>query len=148
MPYSMSHTFSLDHDQTTTHTWSIPYLWALSEPLSVSEWSVPDSFLSEWSWGKDTLADHILRVLSADLSYPILTYRGCVVDGNHRVIKALALGQTSLASKDFSELPPPSLVSPYAPDTHEGRGWTNADMLELVRCVLSGEVSLLNVVEV
>jgi len=148
MQYSMSHTFSTGYDQTETHTWSVPYLWERSAPLSVSEWAVPDTFLSEWSWGGDTLADHILRVLSSDLSYPILTYKGCVVDGNHRILKALALGQTTLASKDFSELPPPTLVSPYTPNAHESRGWTNADMLELVRCVLSGEVSLLNVIEV
>lgn len=141
------HTYSREYGGQT-FTWSIPLLWADSEKFPIIGWEIPSSLLNEWYWSaEDTLADHALRVISADLSYPILTHKGHIIDGVHRCLKALALGHTHIPSRDFSDLPPPHLVS-VSEVGGEPSAFTYGDMLALVVSILGGQVSLLEVVEV
>ena len=51
---------------------------------------------------------HIKSVLAADLSYPIiLDEDGEIMDGRHRVMKALIDGEESIRAVRFSENPAP-----------------------------------------
>lgn len=45
------------------------------------------------------------RVLNADLKYPILIYRGFIMDGKHRLTKAIYLGKKTIKAKVLKELP-------------------------------------------
>jgi hypothetical protein len=51
--------------------------------------------------------DTVKRVQEADLSYPILLYRGFVMDGKHRLAKALLEGKKTIKVKYLTELPVP-----------------------------------------
>jgi|AntRauTorcE11897_2_1112592.scaffolds.fasta_scaffold03428_2 hypothetical protein len=52
------------------------------------------------------LREHLKRVLDSDYTeYPIITIKGVVVDGMHRLTKAVIDGVDSIAVKDFAELP-------------------------------------------
>lgn len=52
------------------------------------------------------LREHIKRVLDADfVTYPIITVKGTVVDGIHRLTKAFIEGVENIEVKDFEELP-------------------------------------------
>lgn len=45
------------------------------------------------------------RVLDADLNYPIIIYRGYVMDGKHRLAKALLQGKKTIKIKIIDKLP-------------------------------------------
>lgn len=53
----------------------------------------------------EMFATTMKRVLEADLSKPILIYRGYVMDGKHRLTKALYLGKKTIKAKILKELP-------------------------------------------
>ena len=55
--------------------------------------------------------DHLKLVEAADLSHPILLCsRGRVMDGMHRVLKALWQGQTTIDARRFAQDPEPDYV--------------------------------------
>lgn len=87
--------------------------------------SVPLSDIAEvdenW-WFNDkvptvrAIADHITLIEDADLSFPILLCpEGRLMDGMHRVAKALALGYISIDARRLRTLPEPDYVG-VAPD--------------------------------
>ena len=50
---------------------------------------------------------HMKRVMEVDLSYPIiLDEEGFIMDGRHRVAKALLEGRTTITAVRFDETPP------------------------------------------
>lgn len=54
------------------------------------------------------LVEHIKLIEAVDLSYPIiLSADGTVMDGMHRVAKALLAGQADIEAVQFVEDPPP-----------------------------------------
>lgn len=54
---------------------------------------------------------HIQKVLSADLQYPIiLDEDGYVMDGRHRIAKALLEGQETIKFVRFDETPKPDIT--------------------------------------
>ncbi|MFN7130442.1 MAG: hypothetical protein ACK4N5_00070, partial [Myxococcales bacterium] len=56
---------------------------------------------------------HMRRILDADLSRPvILDADGSLMDGAHRVCKALLLGVPALPTVRFPQTPPPTWVEP------------------------------------
>ncbi|HEV8448197.1 MAG TPA: hypothetical protein VGQ44_15310 [Gemmatimonadaceae bacterium] len=58
-----------------------------------------------------SLVEHLELVNAADLSYPIiLAADGCVMDGRHRVTKALLQGRSTIDAVQFAEDPPPDYV--------------------------------------
>jgi len=58
-----------------------------------------------------TLAEHMALVLAADLAFPIiLAANGDVMDGRHRVAKALQDGHATIDAVQFAEDPPPDFV--------------------------------------
>ena len=55
--------------------------------------------------------EHVRRIRSADLSDPVLlSPDGYVIDGMHRVAKALLEGQVSIRAKTLPEYPEPDRV--------------------------------------
>lgn len=92
--------------------WDVFRLWGLAADLPVQELD-PEAF-HEWEdWGWETemslglLAEHMKRVLAADLSHPvILSAEGNLMDGNHRVVKAWLEGKL-VPTVQFPVTPPP-----------------------------------------
>ncbi len=57
------------------------------------------------------VVEHARLIGEADLSYPItIDPQGGVMDGMHRVGKALLTGQTTISAKRLPSLPPPDYV--------------------------------------
>lgn len=59
------------------------------------------------------LAEHVMRVNSVDTSHPvILDAEGFIMDGWHRVVRALVEGRETIEAVRFVETPPPHFVEP------------------------------------
>ena len=55
--------------------------------------------------------EHVQLMRDADLAYPIiLAADGRVMDGMHRVVKALSLGHTEIDAVQFRTDPPPDFI--------------------------------------
>ena len=58
-----------------------------------------------------TMLDHLQLIDAADLSYPIiLSAGGAVMDGMHRVAKAVREGRAEIEAVQFAEDPPPDHI--------------------------------------
>jgi hypothetical protein len=98
--------------------WDVDRLVLLSRNLTVR--SVPLSAIRELDepiCGDDdattwrALVEHLELMDAADLAYPIiLAADGRVMDGRHRVAKALREGRSSIDAVQFAEDPPPDYV--------------------------------------
>ena len=96
--------------------WDVDRLVALSRhlrPESVPLASIRE--LDEAYWGDPmtcrALAEHARLIHESDLSYPvILSSDGCIMDGMHRVLKALLLGQSHITAVRFVSDPAPDFV--------------------------------------
>ena len=99
--------------------WDVDRLVELSKDLPCIEVSL-DSFLeldeSYWFEGKPapTVRDivvHVKLVHECDLSYPIiLSSDGRVMDGMHRIVKALSLGHDYIDAVKFETDPEPDHI--------------------------------------
>lgn len=57
------------------------------------------------------MVDHVRLMNKADLSFPIiLSAEGRVMDGMHRVAKAVLLGHTTIEAVQFTQDPEPDYV--------------------------------------
>lgn len=116
------HTCSCLNDQGQREVWNVPDLWEASKglpvedlPLSeVVELDDPTVWLHFWKTpGNPVVACEMPRVLAADLSYPILLRPdGGMLDGYHRVAKALIAGDTHIKAVRFTEenMPKPLIL--------------------------------------
>ena len=97
-------------------------LWAAAEAIPARE-----TRLEEIPWRADgchvlgdpptwgALADHCRQAMGTDLTYPIiLGPTGDVLDGMHRLMRALVEGRETIAAVQLSEVPPPDRVRPLA----------------------------------
>jgi hypothetical protein len=96
------------------HEWSIVRLIELSRDFPVME--VPIKHLYIWQdSGKCSLRDmlmHIRAALDADLSYPIiLDEDGVLMDGRHRIIRALFNGAETIKAVRFESNPRPCRIN-------------------------------------
>lgn len=96
--------------------------------MAISEIGEADS---NWWYSNDgeaptprSIAKHVALVRDVDPSYPIiLCSEGFLMDGMHRVVRAISEGQTHIAAVRFPETPKPDYVNvsmeylPY-PDEH------------------------------
>ncbi|WP_273187467.1 hypothetical protein [Hyphomonas adhaerens] len=101
------------------YAWDVDRLVELSAALPVETIALSDiSELDEpyWFTGDDRptcrrIAEHFKLMQAADLQYPIiLCAEGRVMDGMHRVTRALAEGQASIAAVRFPETPKADFV--------------------------------------
>lgn len=95
------------------HRWSVPRLFELSRDLPVME--VPLNYLSLWyTYEKLTLREmvmHMKAVQEADLTKPIiLDEDGELMDGRHRLMKAMLLGNETIKAVRFDENPSPCQI--------------------------------------
>ena len=103
--------------QTATigkHTWSVARLITLAKDLPVME--VPLNHISIWHIYKDLtireMVMHMRAVNDADLDYPIiLDEDGEIMDGRHRVMKALLIEAETIKAVRFDENHMPCIIS-------------------------------------
>jgi hypothetical protein len=96
------------------HSWSVPRLFELARNLTVME--VPLNHLNlYYTYEKLTLREmvmHMNAVNDADLDKPIiLDEDGELMDGRHRLMKAMMLGHEKIKAVRFDENPSPCRVS-------------------------------------
>jgi len=132
----MSQTFSTTfHEEGVMLTWEIDKLhlkFSSHEPIT---WEIPEHFLDEWSWGEDHISKHISRCMTADFTYPILIWDGQVVDGCHRICRALADGFTNIRAIEIINMPPADREEDVEvrAEPPEVSKWTFRDMVKILR---------------
>lgn len=99
--------------QLGNHEWSVPRLFELSKSLPVMD--IPLDHLNVFQKYKDlTLREmvmHIKAVNDADLNYPIiLDEDGELMDGRHRIMKALLNNVKTIKAVRFDENPTPCKI--------------------------------------
>ncbi|WP_308635723.1 hypothetical protein [Paenibacillus silvisoli] len=103
------------------HIWDVEKLWALSESLPVHTIKI-DSIkeLDQDCWFADSrsapvpsirnVALHCKRIINANMAYPIiLCSDGQLIDGGHRIAKALIDGKSEIHAV-FIPLPPADVI--------------------------------------
>lgn len=95
------------------HSWRVPVLFELSRNLPVME--IPLDHLNVWhTYEKLSLREmvmHMKAVNDADLDTPIiLDEDGEIMDGRHRLMKAMLTGAETIKAVRFEENPPPCQV--------------------------------------
>ena len=95
------------------HQWAVPRLFALARNLPVMD-VVIDHMSVYFTYEKLTLREmvaHMAAVEVADLDCPIiLDEDGCLMDGRHRLMKAILKGHTTIKAVRFDENPSPCRV--------------------------------------
>ena len=106
------------HFTVGSNSWTVSRLIALSKDLPVFDMPICGLDLTGTNVAVAdivSLAEHAKRVQDADLSYPIiLDYRGRLMDGYHRIAKALILCRTTIRTVRFTEY-----VAPCRTDADE-----------------------------
>jgi hypothetical protein len=95
------------------HFWIVSSLWELSKDLPIYEVPLVGMDLGQTVW--DSVGDnflefckHVNLVNNADLSYPILlSPMGYIVDGRHRLAKAIINGHSTIKIQKLSTMPEP-----------------------------------------
>lgn len=98
--------------------WDVDRLVALTSNLPVKRIALDRiRELDQNMFGEDepptwrSLAEHMRLIEAADLAYPIiLSAGGDVMDGMHRVARAVLLGHTEIEAVQFDRDPPPDHV--------------------------------------
>lgn len=92
--------------------WSVPRLIELSKDLEVFEMPLRHLMLDYSSnYRPRQFVMHMRAVLDADLKYPIiLDEDGEIMDGRHRILKALYLDKKTIKAVRFDENPSPCKV--------------------------------------
>ena len=130
-------TFSLTIENYE-YVWKVKSLLRASKNLSVIDWPVSDFCLQEWSWAEEDIKNHIERCLEADLNYPILIWDGKIIDGCHRIIKAIALGQHKVKAKVIRDIPAPDEILDFVYNNYENDVRYNfSDVVKIVKTKLS-----------
>lgn len=99
--------------QIGRHYWSVPRLFELSRDLPVME--IPLDHMNVYhKYENLTMRDlvmHMNAVSNADLSRPIiLDEDGELMDGRHRLMKAMLMGRKTIKAVRFDENPSPCRV--------------------------------------
>jgi len=100
--------------QLGNHEWSVPRLFELSKELEVME--VPLDHINMYYKYSDLtlreLTGHVVAIQNADLSYPIiLDEDGEIMDGRHRLMKAIIEGMETIKVVRFKSNPSPCKVN-------------------------------------
>lgn len=95
------------------HHWKVARLIELSKRFKVM--TVPLDHINIYNTYDELslrdIAMHIMAINNADLKYPIiLDEDGEIMDGRHRIIKALVMGKKTIKAVRFDENPEPDQV--------------------------------------
>ena len=95
------------------HHWSVPRLFTLAKDLEVMEIPLDHLNISYIfrNLSLRELVGHVIAVNEADLAYPIiLDEDGDVMDGRHRIMKAIIEGAETIKAVRFEENPSPCRI--------------------------------------
>ncbi len=113
------HHFSTNQDGSI-HAWDVPRLIAISKDLPVKLIAIPEDQLDEVYWFDEgdnrptvrRVLDQIQRIEACDLSFPIiLGSDGRVMDGMHRIAKAVLEGCSTIDAVQFDRDPEPDYTN-------------------------------------
>jgi hypothetical protein len=101
-------------------TWDVYQLWhyAADLPVEVVPRQDLEHHLDDECWGKGAMTPrdvlyHIARIEKSDLDYPIiLSQHGVVMDGMHRIAKAVLFDVPYVKVRKFAVDPPPTEPKP------------------------------------
>lgn len=112
------HTRTVGDDR---HSWDVHGLCRLAKGLPVQSWPLDQiAEVDELWWFQDagdtptprSIAAHMALVAQTDLRYPIiLCAEGRLMDGMHRVVKAITQGHTMIDVVQFPQTPSPDYVN-------------------------------------
>lgn len=107
------HPVSIQESKIGRHIWSVARLFELVKDLPVME--IPLDHLNVWhkyeGLSLRELVMHMKAVQAADLSFPIiLDEDGEIMDGRHRVMKALLEGRATIKAVRFDTNPDPCRI--------------------------------------
>jgi len=99
--------------QLGKHYWSVPRLFELSRSLKVMD--IPLDHMNTWGKYENLtyreFVMHMKAVNNADLKKPIiLDEDGEIMDGRHRLLKALLIGAKTIKAVRFEENPTPCRI--------------------------------------
>jgi hypothetical protein len=102
--------------------WYTERLWHLADklrPFEISLDDIPELDRNCWFDGREPtlrrVAEHSARIRDADLSKPIiLNADGSLMDGGHRLCKALLEGRRTVLAVRFEVMPEPDEISDIA----------------------------------
>ena len=110
-------TFSDVQEDGTLLAWEVERLWKITKNYPVKRVllsAISDFDLVCWFDGEHykptcrAVAEHARKIREADFTYPvILSAKGHVMDGMHRVAKAYLLGQEHVDAVQFDQDPEP-----------------------------------------
>jgi len=96
------------------NVWRTKNLIEKSKDLPVFKFSIEFMLDKEIGWNLTNVRDycvHFERVKNADITIPIILRNdGCIMDGYHRVIKALTMGIKQLPARQFEVSPEPDFI--------------------------------------
>jgi len=92
--------------------WNVTTLIECAKDLEPFDFPVEHTDLGIGTFGDNMcaydMACHIKRVLDADLQYPIIiSHKGTIMDGHHRVVKAILDGKKTIKAVRFEKTPTP-----------------------------------------
>ena len=103
------------------HVWDVHRLLRAARSLPVRDvpLTVIDEIDENWWYAEPgaiptprSIADHVRLMRQADPAYPILLCsEGRLMDGMHRVVRALSEGRETITAKRFETTPPPDFVN-------------------------------------
>ncbi|WP_374665821.1 hypothetical protein [Acinetobacter sp.] len=107
------------HIDDDTYIWDVHHLVELSRNLPIQRVSLADiQELTEPYWFPHTapttqqIIEHMQLVQAADLSYPIiLCASGRVMDGMHRIAKAVLNREVFIQAVQFTQTPEPDFIN-------------------------------------
>jgi len=111
---NIHHDVKIQQARLGSHIWSVARLFELSKDLPVMD--IPLDHLNLYQkYDHLTLREmvtHVKAVLDADMSYPIiLDEDGELMDGRHRIMKALLEGRKTIKAVRFEENPDPCQIA-------------------------------------
>ena len=97
--------------QEGNKVWYATTLIKASKDLPVKSIPINNKMLdTKIQWTLDTFFDlkqHMIRMKNADLKFPVIIGpKGIIIDGYHRLMKAMSLNKTSIKYIKLDKLPP------------------------------------------
>ena len=125
-------TFSLSLEGYV-YTWRVLDLIKISKNINAVKWTIPESFINEWTWDNDSLEEHLDRCIESEINIPIIVWDGKVLDGCHRIIKSIALNKNVIDAKIIRDIPPPHLIIKEEEVFNCKPNYNFKEMVELVK---------------
>ncbi len=90
--------------------------WTDSNNNAISPRDLMRAYVHHKSWSRiedlhPSWHTHIAKVIDADYSFPILMYEQEIIDGMHRLVKAVSEGQTYIMVRTLEHMPDTARIS-------------------------------------